>query len=132
MTYKETALEYNSATMTPPTRRDWLGVGERFSEPHRAAVEEAIDELRWTGKLTGVAMSPALAIRACIEQLRMPKVSAIAPGGSVEVPIGSQLGRATYSIYGIEANYAKGQRIRAYVLDTGTEITPLAVDVWDA
>jgi hypothetical protein len=120
-------------------RRDWLDLGAEYHEGEtgrfgqsRPRVEAAIAALTWKPVPAGadgmrLPMSPGLAIEACIEQLKLPKVSAVAHDGYLQWPDGPET--AHFSILGIEANYSNG-RARVYVLDTGTGCTPLAADFW--
>jgi hypothetical protein len=108
------------------SRRDWLNVGKRYSEPYRDAIERQIEALIWTDA-PQAAMVPGLGIRECVKQLELPNVTVYATNGYLEVPDGEET--AAYSIYGIEAGYTNA-KIRLYVLDRGSEILPLCVDVW--
>lgn len=128
--------------MTETTmKRDWLNVGAAFTEEgdDRQEVEQQFAELEWQslprGGTLSVGMAPGLGIKECIKQLRLPKVTAIATNGWIERPDPSSPDpeepmTATYAIYGIEANYKNG-RARIYVLDSGTEMLPLAADFWE-
>lgn len=114
------------ATKTP-TRRDTLNVGRRFTEPYGDQIEREIRGLRW-GNEPQTGMLPGLGINAAIRELKLPKVTAYATNGSFTVPDPPET--ATYGVYGIEANY-RDCRIRLYLADTGTEIVPLFVDVFE-
>lgn len=114
------------ATMTAPTRRDYTKVGERFD---REKFEAAAANLTWVSPPPAeLAMIPALGISKAIEELRIPKVSALASDGMFEEPDGEEM--AYYSVYGIEGNY-KNARVRILIADTGTELIPVAMDVWE-
>lgn len=113
-----------TATIVP--ERDWLNIGAEYAE-HREQIEGEIGVLTWhSPPPKQVAMMPGLAIKACIEQLNLPPVTALAIDGCVDVPDPPD-GMAHYSLYGIEARYRQGVA-RVYVLDTGTGVTPLCVD----
>jgi len=65
---------------------------------------------------------PGLAIKTCIRQLSLPRVSQVAWNGaaaSVDWYDPKRREGEHYSIYGIEMNYDNG-RARVYVIDTGT------------
>lgn len=114
---------------------DWTSTGEGLVERlgGRGAVEAAIAELEWQaipeeGSLT-VGFMPGEAIKTCIREFRIPKVSAIAID-SFERPAASPEEDGFYpGFYGIEGNYSNG-RARIYVLDTGTSIQPLCSEVF--
>lgn len=108
-------------------RRDYTQVGREYTETYGEEIEREVAGLQWTTE-TMLPMSPALGIREVIKQLGLPKVTATAIGGCIEVPDGP-FETATYSIYGIEANYSDA-RIRVYVLDRGHELIPLYMDVF--
>jgi hypothetical protein len=118
-------------TTTIAPERDWLNIGEEFA-PYREQIEQQIAELTWQSPPPEqLAMMPALGIKACIEQLKIPKVSGVAIDGLVDVPDPPE-GMAHYSLYGIQGSYAQGLA-RVYVLDSGIDITPLCVDrFWSA
>lgn len=104
----------------PVPERAWTGVGaEHTDDELRPSVVRAIDALRWQEPTGEFAMMPALGISACVKELRLPKVSAVAISHDL----------APFGLYGIEANYSDG-RARIYVLDRGTEYIPLASDFW--
>lgn len=117
-----------AATATE-SRRDWMDVSREITDEYRAAIEEQIVALEWTTRRE-LPMSPALAIRECIAELRIPKVSKVAINGTLTVPDGPEES-AYYSIYGIEGRYANG-RVRLYVLDRGSDLLPLCADFWPA
>jgi hypothetical protein len=114
-------------TTTATPRRDWLSISREFHQAHRTTIEAQIKKLVWSTDPEMPAL-PGLGIRACIEQLHVPRVSACATNGAITVPDGPE--RAHYAIYGIEANYSNA-RVRIYVLDRGSDILPLCNDVWE-
>lgn len=110
-------------------KREWLNIGAAYWVPYQTRIEAEIAGLTWKavpedGELS-LPMSPGLGIQACITELELPKVSAVAHNGYIQVPDGPET--AHYSIYGIEANYKDG-RARVYVIDAGTQLVPIAVD----
>jgi len=111
------------------TRRDWMKIGAKYHEPNREAVEAIITGLTWQ---TGgdAPACPALAINEVIRELGIPKVSAVATDGYLPLPEPDGVGVAHYAVYGIEGNYTNG-RVRLYVLDAGSVMTPLAADLWE-
>lgn len=124
-----------TSTLGPPVARDWMNIGAEFTgEEHRGRerVEEQIAALTWTdvpqdGSPVSVAFMPGEAIKAAIAELRLPKVQRIAINGYLQWPDGPET--AHFSIYGIECLY-RDYRVRLYVLDSGTGLTPLAADRW--
>jgi len=128
---------------TTESRRDWLSIGAKAMKEgteheidtdegwivehrpiSRERVERAIPKLDWIAPEGSGPMSPVMAIQACVEQMELPKVSAIAYRGK-----DGHVGFHNYSLYGVEANY-KDARIRVYVMDRGHDVVPLCVDVF--
>ena len=64
---------------------------------------------------------PGMVINKMIQELRIPKVSAIAISNDL----------APYGFYGIEGHFKNG-RVRIYFIDSGTVMTPVASDHWPA
>ena len=120
----------------PCAERTWTTVGAKYTTPERCPdVLRAIASLQWhevgDGDLELPAL-PGLAIKACIRQLSLPRVSQVAWNGaaaSVDWYDPKRREGEHYSIYGIEMNYDNG-RARLYVIDTGTGAVPLASDFW--
>lgn len=114
-------------------QRDWTDAGREYwaLSVHededgellaKAVIERAIDELEWvdaTVDLTLPALS-GMAITEVVRELRIPKVTQISYGCNELAP---------YGFYGIEGNYKNG-RVRVYVVDSGTECTPVCMDHW--
>ena len=117
-------------------RRNWTTVGEEYVERlGREDVEKEIAALDWQeipagGSLT-VGFMPGYGINEVIAQLDLPKrVSRIAIS-AFERPAPTPDEDGFYpGFYGIETSYSNGL-CRVYVLDLGTELTPLASDFWD-
>jgi hypothetical protein len=114
------------------TRRDWLKTGEKIMAEgiehetqdgveywpiSRERIEQAIINLTWEPAKGEKPMSPALGIKAVIEECGIPKVD--------EIAIGHEL--APYGFYGIHGHYRDGDA-RVYVLDRGHDLVPLCVD----
>ena len=113
-------------------RRAWLGSGAEYTRPEpeaRTAIEREIELLRWTSVDDDLRLpaSTALALRECVRQLRLPRVSQVAHNGRLAWTDGQET--VGYGVYGIEATRHAG-RVRVYVLDRGTELVPLARDLW--
>jgi hypothetical protein len=130
-------------TVATEPRRDWLSIGAKAMEEgteheidtaegwivehrpiSRERVERAIPKLQWVEPEGNFPISPGMALQAAIEQLELPKVSAVAYRGEDE-----HVGFHNYSLYGIEANYKDG-RARVYVMDRGHDLVPLCVDFY--
>lgn len=108
--------------------RTYLEVGKQHtSKPaFRGKMNKAIKNLEWI-ELTGTVSLPAmqgLGIKGVIKDFKLPGVDKVAYTNAM----------APFGLYGIQANYKKGdiKRIRLYVLDKGDAITPLCVDEYDA
>lgn len=108
-------------------QRTWTDIGrhevldttlEGGTRITRRTVEAAIDELDWKVPPKRLPALPGMGIKACIKELRIPKVSQIA--------ISSEL--APFGFYGIEGNYTNG-RARIYIIDLGTHLVPLASEL---
>jgi hypothetical protein len=137
MSENDTSTKTASDTNAAP-QRTWTSVGARYTTPKRRPdVLRAISTLKWrdVGDSASVEIPavPGLTIDACIQQLRLPRVSQLAWQGSEatvdwhdEDPEGQH-----YAIYGIQAQYANG-RARLYVIDIGTGAFPLVSDFWPA
>lgn len=99
----------------------------------REAVEAAIDNLTWeeVDEVGALPYSRGAAITALIQELSLPRVSRVAHDGTVPVRDDVERAHGLYGLYGIEANYADG-RVRAYFVDRGTDVLPVAVDRWPA
>lgn len=112
---------------------DWLSTGDKLWEPeqerlgHNVTGGDQLDfrvrvniearRLRWHDVEDGVIdgpMSPVLAIKALIQELPLPKVSAYAYSGVL----------AGYQVLGVEANYKQG-RMRLIAVDRGTDVLPV-------
>ena len=115
--------------------RTWTQTGAPYTTPERRPdVLAAIAALEWTAIPDGDSLTlpflPGEGIKAVIAELQLPKVSALAWNGVVDWPAAQPGGdREHYAVYGIEANYKNG-RARVYVLDTGTQLLPVASDFW--
>lgn len=134
-------------TVTTPEQapeREWAEVGTKFIRQSietsgrypwnddvllalRVLIDAQIDALKWVEPEGNFPMSPGLFLQHVIEELNIPRVTAVAHNGVLELPDGPET--ATYSICGIEGNYRNG-RVRLYILDSGTGGYPLATDVW--
>jgi hypothetical protein len=101
-------------------QRTWTTVASKYNRTpsQRAALSRVFDRLTWKKPEGEFAMAPAVAIESAIQQLRIPKVSAIATDGVY---------MDRYGVYGIEGNFKNG-RARIYLLDKGTGVTVLASD----
>lgn len=109
-------------------QRTWTNIGARF-EPQRAAIEREIVGLTWKPPAGKHPMMPGLGIQECIQQLRLPRVTAIAYDGAFTAPDPScPAESAHYAVYGIEANYSNGTA-HVYVVDTGTELLPVCSEL---
>lgn len=110
--------------------RTWTTVAERNVERvgGRDAIEAKIAGLDWRdAKADGtVGAFQGAAINACIAELGLPRVSAYAVD-AFEIPGDADHDGFYPGFYGIECTYANG-RARVYVLDTGTEVTPVCSD----
>ena len=108
------------------TRYDWMQVGEKeVAEESRPAFLEAIKHMEWeTDRESKMPMSQGMAINEAIRQLRIPKVSAVSFHGGFWGDHGF-----TYGILGIEGYYKNDTRVRLYVVDDGTGITPIMAEV---
>lgn len=130
--------------MTATVERNWTEVGAKFTGPDdRERVERAFAGLTWEdlpadGSPLEMGFMPGEAIKACIRELGLPKVSMVAADGYLSWPdvvdghpaiAGYQPETAHYAVYGIEANYKQG-RVRVYLLDSGTEILPLLTELY--
>lgn len=118
-----------NATSIAPARRDWTTVGQRFAA-YRGRFEEAVEALTWCSPPPAdLPAMQGIAIRTAVAELALPKVTAVAFDAEFEMPDGDSGGTAYLSVLGIECNY-KDAKVRAYVVDTGSELVPTAMDVW--
>lgn len=113
-------------TQTADYTRTWTTVGTKAIGLRledgvltEAGISAAIEALSWVDARIELPMIPALGIRAAISELQIPKVSLVAVSDEL----------APYGLYGIEGHYTNG-RARVYVIDLGSEITPVASDFW--
>lgn len=102
-------------------QQTWTQTGKDYTEgEQRPTAAAAIDGLQWVSPEGSFPMAPGLAIKKCITELRIPKVSAVAWQGGYIGP---------YEVLGIEGNYKNG-RVRVYVLDRGADLLVLRSDLW--
>lgn len=120
-----------------PTAQRELLTRESCPEGHNwtttDAVETAIAELVWMevpedgilGDMAGGLMG-ALALKAAVDELRIPKVSRFAVG---VLPCWSdhETGELCYGLLGIEGNYKNGQA-QIYIADRGSDLLPIGAD----
>lgn len=112
-----------------PTRVDWTKVGEEFvkTPEDKAKIEKEMKKLKWetvTGQSVG--FSQGAGIKGVIKEFKLPKVDMFAIGGGFGL---SGEPSASYGFYGIQANY-KDERVRIHVLDSGIDITPIAIEIF--
>ena len=109
--------------MEATMRRDWKNVGLEYCPVEdRSTMEAEIEHLEWHSlSQKDVPFSQGEAIKAVIQEFRLPKVSQVAWNGV----IGDR-----YALLGIECNYENG-RVRLYVLDHGCGVCPICVDFWE-
>jgi hypothetical protein len=131
-------MEGSMTTTTTTPQRDWMNVGAEYTGEEndgRRRVERQIGGLTWRDvPQDGSPLSLPFSPGAAIEQLRLPRVQRVATDGYLEWPDfpgddENPPEHAHYSIYGIECLY-RDYRVRVYLLDSGTGLTPLAADRW--
>ncbi len=101
----------------------WTTVGEDVigltldddSTITREAILAAIDGLEWVDFAGSFPASPGLAIKGCITELRIPKVSRVAISHDL----------APFGLYGIEGHYTNGTA-HVFVVDLGSNLLPVA------
>lgn len=111
-------------------QRIWTDIGARYTQAAeleldrgsvknpRAVIEQAIEAMRWTPWPTELPMFSGTAIRAAIQRLELR--------GPSRVGISQEL--APYALYGIETHIGTGNAV-VYLLDTGSDLVPVAWDV---
>ncbi len=99
---------------------NWTKTGKEFYEDKQEQILSAMDSMDWKEFKEGlsVAMSPGMAIKEIIKQMRFRKVSHFA--------ISHHL--APYGFYGLSIHY-KNADVKAYFADTGTEIISICQEV---
>lgn len=112
-------------------RLEFTQVGKEFliTEDDTAKVLKEAKELEWQDITEGLTVGamPGMGIKATIKQLGIPKVDQIAIGGGFGLSCEETAG---YGFYGIFGHY-KNADVKIYVLDTGVNIIPLFMEVWD-
>ena len=98
-------------------QRTWTAVGQEHSDGKHDELGEMFERLEWREIPCTMAMMPGDAIKAAITQLRIPKVSHVACSNEL----------APYGLEGIIGHY-RGGTVKIYLIDTGTEVLPLASD----
>lgn len=104
------------------SRVDWIQVSKHHWQGNEVRITGIIGRMQWETDFAGkqYPMMPALGIKNAIAELKIPKVSAIA--------ISNEL--APFGLYGIEAHY-KNADVKIYIVDEGSLIAPLCIEVWD-
>ena len=97
--------------------RNWTSVGKEHTENKHDKLDTIFDGMLWQKIPCTMGMMPGEAIKAAIKQLRIPKVSHVSCSNEL----------APYGLEGIIGHYINGEA-RVYLLDTGTEVIPLATD----
>ena len=97
--------------------RTWTKVGEEYSKGKQEQITAFIGRLEWQTLHCEMGMMPGEGIKAAIAKFRIPHVSLVAVSSEM-APLG---------LYAVEGNYKNG-RARLYLVDSGTEITPVATD----
>lgn len=118
--------------------RTWTEVGREFiteayasrsqvadHDEVRDLIAAQIDGLKWREPHGSLPYTPGEALMMAVREYELPDVSAVAISGYLRLPDGPET--ATYSLYGIEANFNYG-RLRLYLLDAGGSLIPLAHD----
>lgn len=118
--------------------RVWTDVGDeaitaayatRGTQPDlddvRARLAEQFGELKWQEPNGSFPLSPGMALKTIIKELRVPAVSAVAINGYLNLPDGPET--ATYCVHGVDGTYRNG-RVLIYVLDMGTRLVVVAYD----
>ena len=98
-------------------QRTWTKVGVEFTQNKQDHISEIIKRLEWHPLPCEMGMMPGEGIKAAIRQLKIPKVSRVACSHEL-APLG---------LLAIEGNYKNG-RGRVYLVDSGTEVTPIVTD----
>lgn len=102
-------------------QRTWTKVGEEYSKGKQEQIAEFIKRLEWQTLPCEMGMMPGDGIKAAIAKFRIPHVSQVAVSSEM-APLG---------LYAVEGKYKNG-RARLYMVDAGTEITPIATDFFPA
>lgn len=124
---------------TSESTRKWVDTGERMireafvtsrrrnydQAKERAKLQAEIADLKWVEPNGQHPMSPALLLKQLIEELALPKVSAVSYSGYYEYPDGPETG--TSCVYGVEATYSNA-KIRAYFIEIGVGAACFAID----
>ncbi len=100
--------------------RHWTDIGTPNVEAlgGQAQISAAIERIVWHPVGTPAPFSQGYAIRAAIQEFRMPRVT----------QWGDTHALAPYGLLGVEALYRNG-RVRLYLLDTGSDAVPLCTDL---
>lgn len=101
-------------------RRDFTTVGKEYTDHRMDEINAIIENLEWTpvDELGPVGYIQGQAINHFIREMKVPKVFAIAISHEF-APLG---------FYGIQAQY-KNEKVNIYLIDAGTVITPICMDV---
>lgn len=104
-------------------QRNYTTVGADYTDtPHKKkSLAAAIDALEWREAKGPIPMMQGLAIKAAVEEFKIPKVTQAAVHGSFR----------GLGLLGIEAHYSNG-RARIYLLDRGSDALVLASDFFPA
>lgn len=103
-------------------QENWTNIGRADWEGQQDSIRAAAAALDWRAlPLDNVPAMPGYGIQQVIRELRLPKVSRVAWSSDL----------APCGFYGIEANYRNG-RAQVFILDKGSELTPLVSYFWPA
>ena len=101
-------------------REDWMTVSRQEWDGRQDSIRKAIAAMEWRAlPVQDAPAMPGLAIKACIEEFRIPRVSRVAWSHAL----------APYGLCGIEGTYKNGLA-QVYVLDLGSHVSPLVVYFW--
>lgn len=98
-------------------QRTWTNVAKEYTENKEDEIAEMFNRLEWHELPYTMAAMPGMGIKEAIKQLNIPKVSHVACSHEL----------APYGLMGIIGHYKNGEA-KVYLIDTGTEIIPLASD----
>ena len=100
-------------------KRNWTITGKEHTEGKHDKMGAMFSRMKWREIPCTMGMMPGEAIKAAIRQLHIPKVSHVACSNEL----------APFGLEGIIGHYKDGEAI-IYLLDTGTEVIPLASDFY--
>jgi hypothetical protein len=107
-------------------QRTFTTIGSEYTKGREDQFSAIFDSLKWEPVTGSKPFAQGEAIKAAIQQLRIPKVSEVALHGVWEDP--GERGSA-YGVYGIRGHYKNGTA-EVFIIDSGVGITVLCSDLY--